>query len=262
MANKEIRNKFFELLNNSINTQVANTYKNDLRENSFYKYAINNNARIEFLKNQLNFEDLPHWNPYTIKGVQYKNGVCEIIESEIQDLISEYRVNLSNYDYGEFENELDKERPYGLKSYRRLIMAVYDCLTRQIIKEMIDELQTSCKPYKQDYNRLIFDTPNSENFFKHLVDEWIQIENNKKTALSFVFHRMWYKTDFRNENHKKYSIISTSTNFAEYWNENYSNILDLDIKNPKFKKDITKRYYYTSFNFHLDEFEKKGVIGD
>src|SRR5690554_1287910 len=128
MANNEIRKKFFDLLNERINLKVAKDYKDSLIEHSQYKYALDNNARIEFLKNQNIGDHLPTWNPFSVKGVIYKDGNCEIVESEIEELILEYGVNLANNDFGEFQNEMDQNKPFGLKSYIRLLLAVNDCM--------------------------------------------------------------------------------------------------------------------------------------
>jgi len=258
MANNEIRNKFFDLLNNRINLKVAEDYKNSIVENALYKYAVDNNARINFLETLKEYDILPHWNPYTIKGVHFENGTCELIESEINELLNEYRVNLSNNDFGEFQNELDKEKPLGLKSYFRLIMAVNDCLEIQIINEMIRELrvnQTALKTPEKNFNRIVFETSESECFFNFLISEWIVKEENKKTAISFIFREMWYKNT---DSELKYKIVCTSTRFAEYWNKEYKEIFEkLDPKNPKFKNDFTNTYYRTSFNDYLKSFDSR-----
>jgi len=258
MAKNEIRNKFFDLLNQLINSERAEDYKNGILEDSFYRYAVDNNARINYLEKQKGYDDLPYWNPYTIKGVHYENGICELVESEINELIVEYRVNLCNNDFGEFQNELDKNRSPALKSYNCLIMAITDCLHQQIINEMIRELrvnQTALKTPEKNFNRIVFETSESECFFNFLISEWIVKEKNKKTAISFIFREMWYKNT---DSELKYKIVCTSTRFAEYWNKEYKEIYNkLDQKNPKFKKDITNEYYRTSFYDCLKNFDSR-----
>ncbi len=212
MANNEIRNKFFDLLNNRINSKVATDYKNDILKNAFYRYASDNNARIKYLESLKIGDILPHWNPFTVKGVIYENGNCELIESEINDLIKEYNINLSNNDFGEFQNELDKEKPFGLKSYNRLLMAVNDCLETQIINEMIRELSFS------NSIKIFKDEPSKE-FFEFLFYNFISKDQYPKTAVQYAF-RQFFDTGNKIELvEMDYGINKgESLRFAEYYN--------------------------------------------
>ena len=64
---------------------------------------------------------------------------------------------------------------------------------------------------------------------------------------------MWYKTL---EKETPYKIISSQPYFAhEYWNKNYSNLLELHPKNPKLKKDNFIDYYHKRFAYFLTEFQ-------
>lgn len=210
MANNEIRNRFFDLLNQFINNEVAEDYKNSILENSLYRYAVDNNARINFLNTLKEYDTLPHWNPYSVKGVIYQNGNVELIESEINDLINEYRVNLSNI---EFENELDKDKPPGLKSCNRLIMAVNDCLEIQIINEMIRELSFS-------KSTEIFKDNLSKEFFEYIFYEFISKDKYPKTAVQYAFRQFFDTGKSINLIEMDYSINKgESLPFSEYYND-------------------------------------------
>lgn len=105
-----------------------------------------------------------------------------------------------------------------------------------------------------DYNSLVFDKPESEDFFIYLVDNWLKNEVHKTTALRFIFTEMWYNTT---EKETPYKITSSQPYFArEYWNKNYSNLLKLHPKNPKLKNtDISNDYYCKRFKNLLTEFQ-------
>lgn len=181
MVNVEIRNKFFDLINNWVNQKVADEYKNNLLSNRYYRFAIDDISRINFLKKQMEY-DFPQWNPYTIKGVRYENGIFKLIESEIDELIIEYRINLSNYDFGEFENDKDKHRIFEFKSYNCLLMSVFDCLTKQIVNEIITELEnkhSETKEYfEQEYNQTQFELWKITNQVKQLAPNKIDLNND------------------------------------------------------------------------------------
>jgi hypothetical protein len=103
------------------------------------------------------------------------------------------------------------------------------------------------------FNDLVFNNEISETFFNYMVENWLKEEPNKVTALQFVFSEMWYKTL---EKETPYKIISTQPYFArEYWNKNYSNLLELHPKNPKLKKDNFIDYYHKRFKYFLTEFQ-------
>lgn len=245
MANNEIRNKFFDLLNNRINSKVAKDYKNSIVENALYRYATDNKARINFLETFKEYDTLPHWNPYTIRGVHYENGSCELVESEINELVNEYQVNLSNYDFGEFQNEMDKDKPFALKSFRRLLMAVNDCLEIQIINEMIRELAFSTS------NEIFKDEPSKE-FFEFLFHKFIKTDSTPKTAVQYVFRQFFDTGKSIDLIGMDYKITGQMIDFAEYYN---SFIVD---KVPKEKlKD-----FEISFNINDPQIKQLYLIGN
>jgi len=103
------------------------------------------------------------------------------------------------------------------------------------------------------FNDIVFKDVPSETFFNYMVENWLKEEPNKVTALRFVFSEMWYKTL---EKETPYKIISSQPYFArEYWNKNYSNLLELHPKNPKLKKDNFTDYYHNRFAYFLTEFQ-------
>ena len=104
------------------------------------------------------------------------------------------------------------------------------------------------------FNALVFKDVPSERFFNYIVDKWLKDEENKTTALRYIFSEMWYKNP---EKETTYKIISNQPYFArEYWNKNYSNLLELDPKNPKLNNDSFIDYYYKRFKKLLIEFQE------
>jgi|SRR5690554_5922980 len=205
MVNQEIRKEFFDLLNSKFNTKVAKAFKNSLLQNSFYKYASDNTERKNYLVRQKEYDKVPFWNPFTIKGVFYADGQCKIIEREIDDLIIEYDINLSNLDFGKFQNELDKEKPFGLISYRRLIMAVNDCMETQIINEMIRDLEINEE--NQNIDIKPFRTPEHFNQFKIYMERYINFNdiNVVYTEISFLFQMLLKRNFIEKTKHMEFA---------------------------------------------------------
>jgi hypothetical protein len=107
---------------------------------------------------------------------------------------------------------------------------------------------------KSNYDSVVFDKKESEEFFIYIVKNWLKEEVNSFTALQYVFTEMHYKNT---EKETPYKITSTGSYFArEYWNKNYSNIYKFkNPKNPKLNKDNFTDYYDKRFKKHLTEFK-------
>lgn len=258
MANIEIRNKFFDQLNERINSQVAKEYKNDILQLSPYRFAVDSEERISFLYH-LKADDMPiHHNPLTIKGVKYENGKCELIESEIEELIEEYNINLSNYDFGEFQNERDKEKPFGLKSFRRMENAVFDCLRTQIINEMIKDLKdpnrildTSKKNFKP------FRTIERFNQFKTYIEKHINLKptseqdiRNSYTELSFLFQMLKKNSFIEYTKHLDFTDWMFANDFMNV--ELYRKIFDLGTFKALGKSSPKSKIPIFNIVFELD----------
>lgn len=171
-----------------------------------------------------------------------------------------------------YHNSLKKENKISeieLDDIKKSI-ETYKIELDEYLREMLQDIETSIKLeyynnriefFKvKDFNQLIFDKWESEQFFKYLVDVWLKKEKNTKTAINYVFKRMQQKDE-----QSQFIIRATSTKFALYWNENYGEILNLDTKNPKFKNIdpyskendvITTDYYSNKFNRYLFDFIK------
>jgi hypothetical protein len=127
------------------------------------------------------------------------------------------------------------------------------------IDSWIEYIDADLKPMNNLKEHEIFNPQIGEDFFEYLVENWIKTESYKKTALSYVFRRMWHGDALED---CLYTIGSTSTKFATYWNNNYSHIgLTIDEKNPKFKDYISVKRYKIKFDKLLDKFEIK-LTGD
>lgn len=239
---------------------VLSEFKTELIRSTGYKYAINNKDRIRYLKKIKNDYIPVNVNISMIKGVKYSEGKLGLIESEIDELIKYYGVNIEDIEYGLFNNPTDNSKPLGWRSSSMVICCLDYCLRLQIINEIISDLkQLNFKNPDGNLKFLITDQINSEVFFNYIVDNWLSDEPHKLTALKHITFKMLARNNFED---MPFKIICTLTDFAEHWNKNYSHILTLsNIKNPKLNECDTTRdnRYDNKLKTHLIKFTGVGI---
>lgn len=177
--------------------------------------------------------------------VDIKGFEIQIDKEDYNNLLDYIKIEL-------FENkephELKKENAKYLTQYFNVIdKSIWIAFYNSKIEELKGGL-------KSDYNSLIFDKKESEEFFIFMVEKWLKEEANPFTALQYVFTEMWCNNTDKNT---PYKIISTGAYFArEYWSLKYSNIHKIaNVKNPKLNKDSFTEYYHKRFKNLLTEFK-------
>jgi hypothetical protein len=254
----DIKKQFYDYINTSLN-DTLNTFKKDLIKNPKFKYAVSENDKIDFLKQQKE-ELIPlNINPYFVMGVNYSNGSYNLNETELKELLEVYQVNLNDTTKGLFNNANDETKPFAWRSHSIVFSTLNYCLQLQIINELINGLKTY--NFKTPEGEFIFyknekENINSEAFFKYLVDNWLKDEPHIITALKHITYKLWYKNNY---NEIPFKITSTLTDFANYWNDNYKHLIELNIDNPKLNEEDKTggQYYDNKLKYYLAKF--KGV---
>ena len=176
------------------------------------------------------------------------------IKERQQDLIGLVNEQLMTFTKENYPDNLKEEDYFNYRFSNTIRWGTNGVQLNQlenIINKRIDYLVETSKLV---YKRINFDNLESEQFFEHTVKHWLSIEDNTRTAINYVFGRMWEKSD----NNFDFTIVGTSTAFAKYWNKKYPEIYKFPYpKNPKFK-DITTIpiYYERKFNFILSDYLK------
>lgn len=106
----------------------------------------------------------------------------------------------------------------------------------------------------------------SKEFFEFLVKEWFNKLKTPISAISYVFYSMWIKSNLPTEyKDLKYKIeVFIIRDFAEYWNDNYSEKhkhhykIRINDKSVRIKgiNEITNKPYLTTLNRFIEVFEK------
>lgn len=117
------------------------------------------------------------------------------------------------------------------------------------------------QPNQLNYNNKVFVNEISQRFFEYTVKYFLNDITKPKTAISFIFRKMW-----SDESPKaKYQIKCKQIQFAYYWNEKvlhkHSYKIQIDGKSAKLKTftEITNfSNYDTQFNSLIKDFEKNG----
>jgi hypothetical protein len=234
----DIRKNIFDssVLNND-REQMVSYYENE-RQKILKKFKKGSYSfRVEFDKDsiKINIEDYEQLFIYPTYIYDYLEQIKWNKEFHLEQTIKE-------------KKDLFKFHKLRLKDIKNNIWLSYFNLNIKELKGVSivgNQINT--------FNDLVFNNEISETFFNYMVENWLKEEPNKVTALQFVFSEMWYKTL---EKETPYKIISTQPYFArEYWNKNYSNLLELHPKNPKLKKDNFIDYYHKRFKYFLTEFQ-------
>jgi hypothetical protein len=149
------------------------------------------------------------------------------------------------------EQAFTKKKKELIIYYKKRLKDIKNSILIAFYNNKIEELKGGLKT---DYNSVIFDKKESQEFFVYIVEKWLKNEVNKVTAIRFVFTEMWFKNA---NNSTPYKITATQPYFAsEYWNLKYSNIYEFkNPKNPKLNKDSFTEYYPNRFKKHLTEFQ-------
>ena len=218
-----------------------------MKKSEFHSLKNDINLIIE-IPERVNTLDIIHLKELVIHIEERKFELFNSLNNQLINLKAEnYPKYLKEEDYYKFRKSNTSQ--WGTNGIQ------LDQL-ESILKNRIKFLEES----KPNYKRLIFDNLESELFFKYIVDHWIRKGKYKKTTINYVFRKMWYK----NDNKIDFNIISTSTNFALYWTETYSDIYIFpDYKNPKFKDlNSISLSYETKFNEVLSEYLRGNETGD
>lgn len=125
---------------------------------------------------------------------------------------------------------------YGC-SYNRLIQL------KEFVLSRINELKGI-----QELNSLIFGyNIQSQNFFNFVVNNWIINDKSKKTSIAYLYRMMHIDTLKEDKlEGLEFEIVCGSTQFAKFWNTNFSNIYAFEnTKQPKLKNlnNITSGRY-------------------
>lgn len=184
-----------------------------------------------------------------VLGVEVDDYNIQFNEDEYNNLLYFIKIELFE------DDELQKLKKENVKYLTKYFNDLDKSIWIAFYNNKIEELKEFSIVGNQNntFNDLVFKDVPSETFFNYMVENWLKEEPNKVTALRFVFSEMWYKTL---EKETPYKIISSQPYFArEYWNKNYSNLLELHPKNPKLKKDNFTDYYHNRFAYFLTEFQ-------
>lgn len=184
-----------------------------------------------------------------VLGVEVDDYNIQFNEDEYNNLLYFIKIELFE------DDELQKLKKENVKYLTKYFNDLDKSIWIAFYNNKIEELKEFSIVGNQNntFNDLVFKDVPSETFFNYMVENWLKEEPNKVTALRFVFSEMWYKTL---EKETPYKIISSQPYFArEYWNKNYSNLLELHPKNPKLKKDNFRDYYHNRFANFLTEFQ-------
>ncbi len=210
---QEFRNYAIDWLNDDLLSIKEQIYKNSL-----FRYG-NLEDKINVIE-ELKQDTGTHFNFLRVKGVEYKQGEFQIIETEFKELIDENRVNLENYNFGLFENENDKDKVLALKSYNQVLFILSYCLKLQILneaKQQLEKPQLDFKPnnFEQPtYHHPIFKTAVDEEFFMNRIKK---PGKHKRKFVSCLFDAMISK------------IKVNQSDFAIYWNSQFSEIHKIKV---------------------------------
>lgn len=125
-----------------------------------------------------------------------------------------------------FEWAINNVSQYGC-SYNRLMQL------KEFVLSRINELKGV-----QELNSLIFGyNIQSQNFFNFVVNNWIINDKSKKTSIAYLYRMMHIDTIKEDKlEGLEFEIVCGSTQFAKFWNSNFSNIYTFqNTKQPKLK---------------------------
>jgi hypothetical protein len=112
----------------------------------------------------------------------------------------------------------------------------------------------------------VFKDKESKQFFEYLIMEWFNKLPTPKSAISFVFYSMWTNSPMPIEYRDfKFKIdVIRIIEFAEYWNDNYSDShkhnykIQINQKSVRIKSisEITNQSYWSKLDSCIESFEK------
>lgn len=253
MYDNKIYSLFLEFLKDSLNDHLQ-YLKDSIINNSEYQYG-NISDKIKILEDLKEDQKTFHFNHFKSQGVIYDNGHIELVIEEVKELIKYCDINLENNKYGLFLNEKDEEKAPAFKSRMQIIIMICYSLALQFYNSEIEKVKINV----ENFENLIFSDTKSQKFFEEkIVNEWLRIEENKKTALSYAFRRMSVHIKRENDPVAPFKIKCRATYFvSEYWNKNFSDVLDIkNAKNPKFEEVRSPEPYKAKFDNLESDFTK------
>ncbi len=255
--NTAIYQEFYNFAINSLNNDLL-SIKEQIYKNSLFRYG-NLEDKINVIE-ELKQDTGTHFNFLRVKGVEYKQGKFQIIETEFKELIDEYRVNLENYNFGLFGNENDNEKPLAYKSYHQVLAILEYCLKLQILneaKQQLEKPQILTEKFKP--NLTIFKNRESHLFFDFLFNDWLKDIEACRPQLSYIVWAMTKEKERETEKEINDYAITCPTlgEFANFWNT-YPHIFKLTYKKSKLNlsNDEPSPIHKAPFDNRKKEFKK------
>ncbi|MDG2194257.1 MAG: hypothetical protein P8K77_05290 [Polaribacter sp.] len=219
-----------------------------------------------FIQDQLNSREFQA-HLYLAKLINKE--VYNSSDIEIKNRIKGIKIREHNIEYSLYLKPTEIKILQEVKGHVLKYSLGYICSYKTLIfiKNIIQiELEKKAKIDSDDLVDPIFKDTGSKQFFEYLIKEWFNGIKKPKSAISYAFYSMWIHSDLPTRyKDLKYKIkVSRIIEFADYWNENYSEKhkynykIQKNFQSARLKSisEITSSTYLTKLDSCIKSFEK------